>query len=202
MTELLITLMNAPRAVQRSVALAILTMAVIFICVLTSTLVSILTTKGDHIDELRSELFRLEQIIARKPMVAVPETPVHPEQLFVEGRSVSVIQAVLQERVTAVAAKTGATITSMSGLSPAQLDGATYIGLRIDFEGDLHGVHETIRQLEMSQPPLIIRRALIRTNNTYSQGGLTEAIRLSSQISIYGAADPSISLAGEGALTR
>lgn len=199
---MLITLMNAPRALQRWVALGILVLMLISSGLLTSTLVSILTTKADHIGELRGELFRLEQIIARKPMVAVPETPVQPEQLFVEGSSVSVIQAVLQERVTAVAAKSGATITSMSGLSPAQLDGATYIGLRIDFEGDLRGVHETIRQLETSQPPLIIRRALIRTNNTYAQGGLTEPIRLSSQISIYGAADPSISLAGEGSLTR
>nr|WP_246450672.1 type II secretion system protein GspM [Rhizobium wenxiniae] len=193
--------MNAPRAIQRTVALTLLAVVVVLICVLTSTLVSTLTAKTDHIGELRSELFRLEQIIARKP-VAVPETPVHPEQLFVEGSSVSVIQAVLQERVTAVAAKSGATITSMSGLSPAHLDGATYIGLRIDFEGDLRGVHETIRQLETSQPPLIIRKALIRTNNTYSEGGLTEPIRLSSQISIYGAADPSSSLAGEGAVTR
>jgi general secretion pathway protein M len=160
--------------------------------IVVSSLASVLTTKIEHIDDMRRELFRLDQIIARKPADPPPQIPVQSDPVFLEGASVSVIQAGLQERVASVAAASGATITSTSGTPQMQIDGVDYVGLRADFDGSLQAVHEVIRQLETSRPPLIIRRASIHSTNAYPQGIPNEPIHLSAQISIYGAVSGSV----------
>jgi general secretion pathway protein M len=195
MTELLITLMNAPRAVQRSTAIGILIFIVALITLATTLLTSALFDRISHIEEMRMELFRLDQIIARRP----PRLPVEKQQtegglLFIEGDSLPVIQARLQERVNAAASVSGALVVSISGTQQVQINGAAYVGVRADVEGSLGAFHDVIRQLETSEPPLIIRKASIRSTNVVSQGRLSGPLQLTGQIAIYGAANPAADL--------
>ncbi|MES4993815.1 type II secretion system protein GspM [Agrobacterium radiobacter] len=191
MSELLITLMNAPRAVQRSTAIGMLVFIVALITIATTLLASALFDRISRIEEMRTELFRLDQIIARRP----PQLPVEKQQkegglLFIEGDSLPVIQARLQERVNAAASASGALVVSISGMQQVQIIGAAYVGVRADLEGSLGAFHDVIRQLETSEPPLIIRKASIRSTNAISQGKLSGPLQLAGQIVIYGAANP------------
>ncbi|MCC2613768.1 type II secretion system protein GspM [Neorhizobium sp. Rsf11] len=200
MTELLITLMNAPRAVQRSVALGLLAVVIAIIVVIIGSLASILSSKIGNIEEMRAELFRLDEIIARRPSADVQFSNggAGSTGLFIEGDSLPVIQAKLQERINTVASATGATVASISGTPQIEIDGATYIGVRADLEGSLQAFHDVVRQLETSEPPLIIRQASIHSTNMLVQGVLSEPLQLAGQIMIYGAIDPAIILPENG----
>ncbi|MGK6317751.1 type II secretion system protein GspM [Neorhizobium sp. DT-125] len=193
MTELLITLMNAPRAVQRSVALGLVAFVIAIIVVTISYLASVLSTKAGNIEDMRAEIFRLNEIVARKPSDVQPSSvDTGGTGLFIEGESLPVIQANLQERINVVASATGATIASISGTPQVQIDGATYVGVRADVEGSLQAFHDVIRQLETSEPPLVIRQASIHSTNMMSQDTLSEPLQLAGQIMIYGAINPAI----------
>lgn len=200
MTELLITLMNAPRYVQRSVALGILGLVIMIVVMTMVYLGSFLSTKVADIADMRAERFRLDEIIARKPLTEVSTASPEPaaRTLFIEGESLPAIQAKLQERVNAIARSSGATIASISGTSPIELGGATYAGVRADVEGSLKAFHEVVRQLETSEPPLIIRQVAIRGTNRVLQGVLSEPLQLAGQIAIYGAIGPTVALPDKG----
>ena len=196
MTELLITLMNAPKAIQRAIALAILAAFTVSGIGCAFFLASFLSDKEARIEDMRSELFRFNEIIARRPRAetAPLEATAEMAHLFLEGGTAPMIQAKLQERVNAVASASGAIVSSISGSPPIELDGAAYVGVRVDFEGSLRSFHEVLRQLETTEPPLIIRQASIRSTNMVSQGQLMEPLQLAGQIMIYGATDPAIQL--------
>ncbi|EUB98373.1 General secretion pathway M protein [Rhizobium sp. CF080] len=200
MTELLITLMNAPRYVQRSVALGILGLVIIIVVITAVYLGSFLSARVTDIADMRAELFRLNEIIARKPLTDVNTPSWEPAAgtLFIEGESLPAIQAKLQERVNAVARSSGATIASISGTTQIELDGAAYVGVRADMEGSLKAFHEVVRQLETSDPPLIIRQVAIRGTNRIMQGVLSEPLQLAGQIAIYGAVSPTVVLPEKG----
>jgi len=199
MTELLITLMNAPRAVQQSIALGLAVVVIAIVVTVLTALATSLSGKAEHINELRTELFRLNQIIARKPTDTSQATAlVSPGALFIEGDNLPVIQAKLQERINAVASSSGAMIASISGTPQVKIDGTTYVGVRADVEGSYQAFHEVIRQLETSEPPLIIRQASIRSTNSISQGKLSEPLQLSGQIVVVGAVDPAVTLPEAG----
>lgn len=191
MTELLITVMNLPRNAQRMIAFTLLALVVVVFAALALSLWSVISTKHSSIEDLRGELYRLEQAISRQPAEALTIFD-DPPDLFLEGDSIAVLQAKLQERVSLVAAASGATIASMSGTSQMQVVGAAYVGLRVDLEGSLVAIHGVIRQLETSMPPLIIPKAAIRSNNMFAQGKLDGPILLSAQITIYSAVRPEL----------
>ncbi|RYG99776.1 MAG: hypothetical protein EON58_02670 [Alphaproteobacteria bacterium] len=195
MTELLITLMNSPRKLQRLVALAILVMVLMIGWVSIYSLASVITTKRTHIEELRTELFQLDHIITRRPLDDVSQPAAQLAGPFVEGSSVPAVQAALQERLTSFATESGVTIASMSGTAPIQINGVTYVGLRADFDGGLKSVHQAIQALETSLPPLVIRSGSIRGTNSYAGGEVREPIQLSAQVSVYGAVSPDVSTA-------
>jgi general secretion pathway protein M len=200
MTELLITLMNAPRYVQRSVALGILGLVIIIVVTTVVYLGSFLSAKVSDIADMRAELFRLNEIIARKPLTDVNTPSWEPVAgtLFIEGESLPAIQAKLQERVNAIARSSGTTIASISGTTQIELGGAAYVGVRADMEGSLKAFHEVVRQLETSDPPLIIRQVAIRGTNRIMQGVLSEPLQLAGQIAIYGAVSPTVVLPEKG----
>jgi len=200
MTELLITLMNAPRYVQRSVALAILGLVITIVVITVVYLGSFLSAKVADIADMRAELFRLNEIIARKPLTEIGTPSPEPAAgaLFIEGESLPAIQAKLQERVNAIARSSGATIASISGAPQIELGGATYVGVRADMEGSLKAFHEVVRQLETSEPPLIIRQAAIRATNRILQGALSEPLQLAGQIAVYGTVNPAVVLPEKG----
>jgi len=200
MTELLITLMNAPRYVQRSVALGILSLGIIIVVATVLYLGAFLSAKVTHIADMRAELFRLNEIIARKPLTDVNPSSGEPAAgtLFIEGESLPAIQAKLQERVNAIARSSGATIASISGTTEIELSGAAYVGVRADMEGSLKAFHEVVRQLETSEPPLIIRQVAVRGTNRILQGVLSEPLQLAGQIAVYGAVNPAVVLPEKG----
>lgn len=200
MTELLITLMNAPRYLQRSVALGILALVIIIVVTTILYMASFLSAKVNDVADMRAELFRLNEIIARKPLTDVNTPSLGPAAgiLFIEGESLPAIQAKLQERVNAIARSSGATIASISGTTQIELGGAAYVGVRADMEGSLKAFHEVVRQLETSEPPLIIRQAAIRATNRILQGALSEPLQLAGQIAVYGAVDPAVVLPEKG----
>jgi general secretion pathway protein M len=199
MTELLITLMNAPRYVQRSVALGMLGLATSIVVITVVYLGSFLSNKATDIADMRVELFRLNDIIARKPLADVTSS-LGPAAgtLFIEGESLPAIQAKLQERINVIARSSGATIASISGTSQTEFNGAAYVGVRADVAGSLKAFHEVVRQLETSEPPLIIRQATIRGTNRVLQGVLSEPLELAGQITVYGAVNPAVALSGKG----
>jgi general secretion pathway protein M len=200
MTELLITLMNAPRYVQRSVALGMLGLATIIVVIMVVYLGSFLSSKANDISDMRVELFRLNEVIARKPLVDASTSSLGPAAgaLFIEGESLPAIQAKLQERINVIARSAGATIASISGTSQTEFNGAAYVGVRADMAGSLKAFHEVVRQLETSEPPLIVRQATIRGTNRVLQGVLSEPLELAGQITAYGAVNPAVALSGKG----
>lgn len=198
MTEALISLMNAPRRVQSAVALGLLAAVVLAAVGSLLFLAGVIRAKADNIAMMREELYRLEAVIARRPPDAMKVSTPHggDELLFVEGESLAAIQAKLQERVNALAGTSGAIVTSISGTPRSDFEGATYVGVRADVEGSLQAVHELVRQVEISQPPLIIRQASLRTTNAISQGILAEPLQLAGQFLILGAIDPQVTVGG------
>ncbi|MCJ9753648.1 type II secretion system protein GspM [Neorhizobium sp. BETTINA12A] len=200
MTELLITLMNAPRYVQRSVALGMLGLATTIVVITVVYLGSFLSSKANDIADMRVELFRLNEIITRRPLADASTSSLGPAAgtLFIEGESLPAIQAKLQERVNAIARSSGATIASISGTSQTEFNGAAYVGVRADMAGSLKAFHEVVRQLETSEPPLIIRQASIRGTNRVSQGVLSGPLELAGQVTVYGAVNPAAVLPEKG----
>jgi hypothetical protein len=195
MTELLISLMNAPRAVQRSVALGISFLLVGTIVVLVTSLGSIISDKASNIDSMRGELFRLNQFISRKPPKPIDATsrPVD-ENLFLDGSSLPIIHARLQERINATTSEVGVTVASISGMQSIQINGEAYVGVRADIEGDFRSFHEVIRRVEGSMPPLFIREISIRNTSAVSQDVLSGPLHLAGQIVVFGAVSPAVNL--------
>jgi general secretion pathway protein M len=202
MTELLITLMNAPRYVQRSVALGMLCLATMILVITVAYLGSFLSSKVTDIADMRVELFRLNEVIARKPLVDASTSSLGPASgaLFIEGESLPAIQAKLQERINVIARSSGATIASISGTAQTEFNGAAYVGVRADMAGSLKAFHEVVRLLETSEPPLIIRQATIRGTKRVLQGVLSEPLELAGQITVYGAVNPAVAISEKGKL--
>ncbi|MGN8172516.1 type II secretion system protein GspM [Agrobacterium sp. 22117] len=197
MTEFLIKVMNMPRIVQRSIAVIVLLFSSAVVVAFAMVLWFILVGKASRIHEMRTELSRLEQVIALRPRNVTPEKS-RSELLFLDGDSVAIIQARLQERVNAAADNSGASVVSIGGMQPVEINGASYVGVRADFEGSMEAFHNVIRDLEITQPPLIILKTTIRSTNITSQGELSGPLQLSGQITVYGAANPTADLTEKG----
>lgn len=197
MTEFLIKVMNMPRIVQRLIAVIVLIFFSAVVVAFAMALWFILVGKASRIHEMRTELSRLEQVIALRPRNVTPEKS-RSELLFLDGDSVAIIQARLQERVNAAADNSGASVVSISGMQPLEISGASYVGVRADFEGSMEAFHSVIRDLEITQPPLIILKTTIRSTNVTSQGELSGPLQLAGQITVYGAANPTADLTEKG----
>jgi hypothetical protein len=199
MTDLLITLMGASGRLQRTVAFGLLALVVILAGSGTGVLLNWVTVRASNIRDMRVELFRLEQVIARTPSTdSTRDIGGEAAGLFLQGLTLPVIQAGLQERVNASADRANATVASISGTAPLQLGGATYVGVRAELEGGLQAFHAVVRDLETSDPPLLVHEASIRSTNDISMGDLKEPLQLAGQLVIYGAVDPASALSREG----
>jgi general secretion pathway protein M len=195
-TELLINLVNAPRAIQRATAIGLFTLLLLSLVWLAIWSVSILDAKADQIETLREDAYRLSEIIRRRPLAASPSLQID-QALFTQGESVAVVQAKLQERLNSVSLAAGAAILSVAGIPQATIDHVNYVGLRVSFQGSLPAVHEVLRQLESSVPPLIIPQARLHSETQVAEGSLSEPIKLSAEIVVLAAVDPALGSAGK-----
>lgn len=191
MTELLISLMNTSRAMQRVTAFSLFALILLGLFWLVSWSASILDAKADHIETLREDAYRLSEVIRRRPQASPASLDPDPA-VFTQGESVAVIQAKLQERLNSVSAATGASVLSVVGIPQAVADHISYVGLKASFQGSLPAVHEVVRQLEFSVPPLIIRQAKFHGENQLAAGVLSEPIQLSAEIVVLAAVDPGL----------
>ncbi|MBX4907033.1 MULTISPECIES: type II secretion system protein GspM [Rhizobium] len=195
MTDLLIGLMNAPQRVQQMVAFGLLafgTLCVIWISVLTGDQ---LRGLASDIDAKRFELGKLNAILSRRPLDGA-STAISADvaaALYLQGDTMPVTRARLQERINAIAGEAGAVVISISVLSESSRDGVPLIGVTADIQGSLSSVHRAMVGIETSRPPLVIRKATIRATNPIQQGQLQAPLQLSTSMEIYGSVNPATS---------
>ncbi|ARO26437.1 hypothetical protein CO659_16580 [Rhizobium sp. S9] len=194
MTDLLIGLMNAPRRVQRLTALAMLGLGFFFAIWLVMLAIFHLREQANEIDERRFELGRLNALLERKPadVGAVSAGLPPPTDLYLDGETMPVTKARLQQRINELSAQTGAVVASINNVPDATPDAVPLIGVVADIQGSLKAIHDMIRQIETSTPPLVIRKALFRMTTPVQEGQLRAPLQLAVTMEIYGSADPAL----------
>ncbi|MBK5571571.1 type II secretion system protein GspM [Ensifer sp. SSB1] len=198
MTALLLEIMNAPRRTQRLVAVALLVVIVTLGMAIIYGALVFLTNQGEDILERRRDLARINALVAKKPLIAVTTAVPSDQSIFLEGGETGVLQARLQEIVAALAAASGSTISSSTGIAETTIDGVTFIGLRINLEGGMKPTLDTVVGIETAQPQLIVQKAEMRASNVPAGEVLSEPLQLSTQLTIFAAVEPNSSKATAG----
>ena len=202
MTEILIGLMNASRQIQRLIALGILGLGVLSATLLAMLAVGHLHDQASEIDEKRFELGRLNAVLAQKPAVAAPATARTIPGLYLDGETMPVTKARLQERINGISGQSGAIVVSINSVPDSAPDAVPLIGVVADIQGGLTAIHDAILQMETSQPPLLVRKALIRTTSPIQEGQLQAPLQLATTLEIYGSADPALIVPAKAAAAR
>ncbi len=190
MSDLLITLMNSPRQLQRAVAFGLLGVLAALLLWLALLATSVLQDKAQDIESMRETLYSLNQVNARRPQLQAQQQ-LEGLALFMEGDSVAAIQAKLQERLSTVSAASGAVISSVAGVPQLTLDDVNYVGLKADIEGSLEAVHEMFRQLELSLPPLVVRQAHFHGMSEAGEAA-SQPVQVSVQLTVLAPVDPAL----------
>ena len=190
MTDLLIRIENAPQWVQRSLAIAILVVIVLLSAAAVSSVASVLLGINADIQDRRAEIGRLHAIVKRAEAIVPGASQVGDPAPYLAGDNSSLVQASLQQSVTEIAGRSGATIASMSGLPLRFIDGLPLVGVRIQVDATLPSMENLVSALESAAPGLVIEDAQFRRTNANAQDKLTAPIQLSAQLSIAGAANP------------
>lgn len=189
----LTSLLNAPKALRRSVALILLVFAFAIVAGFIWLAAGSLTNAAALVTAKREQLGNLQSIIGLREAlsgrdVSSIETISGPE--FLRGTSEAVIRGNLQSRLSAIAAAHGVNILSVGNTPIRQRGNVRYAGLRADFSGTNEAIHATLFDIETSKPYLVIRNAVIRST-LRSQGSVSEGPpELVVQIQFYGALPP------------
>ncbi|MGR9355886.1 type II secretion system protein GspM [Rhizobium leguminosarum] len=194
MTEILIGLMNASPRIQRGAALGILGLGVLSAVWLAMLAIAHLSEQANEIDERRFELGRLNAVLEQKPADsgAAPATAPTSAGVYLDGETMPVTRARLQERISGIAAQAGAVVVSVNSVADSAPDGVPLIGVAVDIQGSLKAIRDAIFQMEASEPPLMVRKALIRMTSPIQEGQLQAPLQLAATIEIYGSADPAL----------
>ena len=197
----LTALLNAPRALQRAIALLLLC-AVVAICGGFVWLAAgSLTAEAEIIRMKRERLGNLQSIIALRQVVqdtgALDAQAVSGEE-FLQGASEAVIRANLQSRLTTIAAAHGVKVLSVGNTPIRQRGNIRYAGLRADVSGTNEAIHATLFDIETSRPYLVIRNATIRSTLSSQATGKNGSPELVAQIQFYGALPPEGQTSGAG----
>ncbi len=198
MSDLLIKVMNMPRAAQRMLALGLLVVVVGTAAFTTLQAVDALFSKRAEIIEARWTLGKIETLLQQRPPKETPEASDKSEgasTAFLPGNTVPLIQANLQGRLNSIAGAQNASVISVGNVPPVSIDNVEYVGVRADLQGGLEALHNTIFQLEMSSPSLIIREAIIRSTGNPGMGNRDAPVELVAQITVYGAVDRAVAAA-------
>ncbi|OWV82234.1 hypothetical protein ATY77_03080 [Rhizobium sp. R634] len=192
MTDVLIGLMNASRRVQRLTALAMLGFWFFLAIWLVTLAIVHLREQANEIDEKRLELGRLNALLEKKPADAESASLPPRTDLYLDGETMPVTKARLQQRISDLSAQTGVVVASINNVPDASPDAVPLIGVVADIQGSLNAIHDVIRQVETSKPPLLVRKALIRMTTPVQEGQLRAPLQLAVTLEIYGSADPAL----------
>lgn len=194
MTEILIGLMNAPRRIQRGVAISILALGVLCAIWLAMLAIGHLGEQANEIDEKRFELGRLNAMLEQNAADTGASPAIAPAVtgVYLDGETMPVTRARLQERINGIAEQAGAVVVSINSIPDSAPDAVPLIGAAVDIQGSLKAIHDVVFQIEASEPPLLVRKALIRMTSPVQEGQLQAPLQLATSIEIYGSADPAL----------
>lgn len=189
----LTALLNAPRALRRTVALLLLVCLLAAIGGFVWLTIGSLADAANNIQAKRERLGNLQSVIALRQALrdrskSASEVESGPE--FLQGASEAVIRANLQSRLTAIASAHGIKILSVGNTPIRQRGNVRYAGLRADFSGTNEAVHATLFDIETSKPYLVIRNASIRSTLSSQVTGNKGPPEVVVQIQFYGALPP------------
>ncbi|MEX0347705.1 MAG: type II secretion system protein GspM [Rhizobiaceae bacterium] len=195
----LTALLNAPLALRRSLALALL---VVYAAIVVAVVWITIDSFGDNAANLHSKrlhLGNLQSIIALREALternkSALEEASGPE--FLKGTSEAVIRGNLQSRLSEIAAAHKVKILSVGNTPVRQRGSVRYAGLRADFAGTNEAIHATLFDIETSKPYLVIRNATIRSTLSSQSAGKNAPPELVVQIQFYGALPPESAEAG------
>ncbi|MFS8146426.1 type II secretion system protein GspM [Rhizobium sp. BR 249] len=132
MTEILIGLMNAPRRIQRAAALGILGLGILSAVWLAMLAIAHLSEQANEIAEKRFELGRLNAVLEQKPAETGSATAAVVTDVYLNGETMPVTRARLQERINGIAAQAGAVVVSINSLADSAPDDVPFIGAAVD----------------------------------------------------------------------
>jgi len=190
----LISLMNAAPPHRRLIAGTLLLVIIVPGIFLFLTAMARFSYMRANIQALREEQYQIQTVIDRARLQAANPMPQNDgNSPFIGGDSLSVVQANLYQALNQTAQSSGATITSISSLPSQQRDDLNYVGIRMDIEGTMASVHETVRRIEAMVPALIVEKAQLHATSRTVEGDLSEPVSVAGQLILLGALDPSVS---------
>lgn len=190
MTDLLIRIKNASQLLQRSLAVAILAIAILIAGALLSYIVSVFLGIYAEIQEGREQLAQWQAVITRAENIVQTVSDSAGSTPYLSGDNTSLVQATLRQSVSDIASRSGASIASMSDLPIRLTEGVPLVRVRIQLDAPLASMQNLVLALESAAPGLVIEEAQIRRTNSTSQDILEAPLQLSAQLDIVGAADP------------
>jgi general secretion pathway protein M len=103
---------------------------------------------------------------------------------FLLGPNEGVIGADLQTRLKSLAETAGARLRSVQALPPKTRDDVRYLGARLEIQGPLRAVHQTVHAVETGKPYLFVAAAVVKT---VDRGGGPQEPTIDAQLDIFAA---------------
>ena len=188
MSGLVRVLYGLPGIVQRLIAGALLVGGVSVTIMVIGTVASAIGGRADALASDRATAGRLIAVIERERARPTDgNATIGADDLALRGPSVSVIGADLQNRLSAIAAGHGVTVSSAGAVQPRERDGVSLVGVRIAMNGPFEAVHAAITEMEEARPLLFIEKATLRTPRRRRAGGEAAALPLSAELEVLAA---------------
>ncbi|MEX3012097.1 type II secretion system protein GspM [Hoeflea sp. TYP-13] len=188
----MIWLLNSSKAVQRTLAIGILLLALSGIALtITGALTSVIRAQNS-LDEKRQLLGHLQMITKQLPLVA-EQTAASNEAAsreFLSGESESLIRANLQQRFKQIASAQRVSVISVGNAPDFVRNEVTYAGLQANLSGSIENLHKTLLALESSKPILFVTKLTVRSTDGLSLKKPVAEPVLVAQLRLYGALRP------------
>lgn len=162
----LTTIMNAPLAIQRLLAIGVFLIACLLVTSLGYIGVTNFKANTAEIVEKRYTLGRLKAVAELGSALEQPSNSPNTASAnleFLEGSSEAVILAGLQGRLNEMARKNKVNVQSVANLPVRTKDGIRFAGVAADVQGTDQAIHALLFDIETSVPYLVIRKLNLRT---------------------------------------
>ncbi len=182
MTDLLVRLMQLPRAQQRAIAWLLLLLVGVTIGLGLAAAISQIQEGRQQLAESTALLARNDAVIhSADRMGQRPETLIPAE--FFRAPADPALQAGLQNILSSIVQQTHARIQSVANLEGFTRAGVRFVGIEASLKGDVAALSATVQSLETHQPPIQIEELSLTPDGMPS----TE---LSMQASLYAIVAP------------
>jgi hypothetical protein len=185
-------IINLPLWRRRILALAVLILVSGGFALLSWSALAALGNSISAVEEKRLMLGRLQAMAALKPSLERDRLAIAADDTagFLDGETEAVVRGNMQTRLTAIASTTSATLLSIGNISPYEVDGVRYIGMRVDLSGPVEAIHGMIFEIEAGRPAFIIRQASIWTGG--GQQATSSPPEISAQLQVYAPLRPDV----------